>query len=83
MAVRGNIEEDPYVMLIVDDILIMTSNLQCTEFLFNKRDENKIVHTLVHLGTFDSFEKFWSGKIPESCKHWILEGVRREPTIFC
>ncbi|KAL8557148.1 hypothetical protein ACS0TY_004560 [Phlomoides rotata] len=79
-TIRGERTAEDYIMLIVEDIRSMANIVQCSKFLFTKRDANKVAHTLARYGPTLDFEQIWMEETPEICNPLILNDVRCVPT---
>ncbi|KAL8468963.1 hypothetical protein ACS0TY_031968 [Phlomoides rotata] len=69
-------------MPIVGDIMSLAHEVKCSEFLFVRRETNKVAHTLAHLCSDGETEKIWFSKVPSCCNSLIANDVRHEPTLI-
>ncbi|KAL8505170.1 hypothetical protein ACS0TY_016399 [Phlomoides rotata] len=81
-TIQGDQTEEAYIMAIVEDIRSMSNIVQCSDFLFTRRDVNKVAHTLARYGTTTNFEQFWMEETTEICNRFISNDVRPLPTLL-
>lgn len=80
-SLRGVVENDNYVMVLIQDIQEAAQLLPCSEFRWISRKANQVAHALAHYGFERNFEEIWMEEVPGSCMHFILKDVRREPNL--
>lgn len=78
MAIKGTSEVDFYTTVIIDDIRSIADKVQCTDFIVNRCNADKVAHSLAHFGSSRNFLKIWIGEVPRSCNRFILVNAWRE-----
>ncbi|KAL8526015.1 hypothetical protein ACS0TY_015293 [Phlomoides rotata] len=74
-SINGELDDEPYVMSLVEDIKILAADSHCPIVQYAHRNSNKVAH----LGRNEPFEEIWTDRLPTCCMNVILNDVRRKP----
>ncbi|KAL8456283.1 hypothetical protein ACS0TY_034480 [Phlomoides rotata] len=78
-ALQRETEVDVSTTMIVADILAEADYLVAREFLWVKREANRVAHFLAHCNLEYSSTHIWTNEVPSLCNRLVLDDVRREP----